>query len=44
MDFDKKIEEAKERLKLIEREYLKCSGRLELLEELKEESEKKETK
>ena len=46
MDYDKKIEECKHKLKMIEQEYAITMGRIKQLEELKEESsgEKKEKK
>jgi len=44
MDYDKKIEEYSQRLKMIEQEYAMTMGRIKQLEELKKESAEKKNK
>ena len=39
LNYDEKIEEIKQKMKLIEQEYIKAVGKLEQWEELKKESE-----
>ena len=44
MDYDKKIEEYSQRLKMIEQEYAMTMGRIKQLEELKKEASEGEKK
>ena len=44
LNYDEKIEEINKKMKLIEQEYIKTAGKIELLKELKKESEKKDKK